>query len=451
MKKALALIMALMMIVLAAGCNDSATNEPEATTVASTTEAPSTTTAAPAPEPEPKPEPEKPEFMAGYSRVDITPDFTVSLNSSRNSVGIYDHIYATCVATSYNDVTALFITVDVRNITNEMSQKTMQIIEDETGIPSENVIISATHNHSSPDTGLTTRSDIQKWFKLYYSAIPTMLKDALADLAPAEMQIGRTETEGMNFVRRYLMEDGTYNGIASTNAGKKYVAHETEADPEFQVIKFEREDKKDIILTNWQAHAAHALGMPENMICADFITYIRNDAEEKYDCHFAYYQGACGNINFHSNLGLSKYGNNYVHVGKALIGVLDEALLNAEPVSTNEIKAIAKTVTVTKKNNGGTDKMPISAISIGDVAFIAAPYEMFDTNGMEIKAASEFDMTFICGYANGRYGYMPSSYAFPHGDYEVQQCKYVQGTGEQIAKEHIALLKQLFNSYNTEE
>ena len=66
---------------------------------------------------------------------------------------------------------------------------------------------------------------------------------------------------------------------------------------------------------------------------------------------------------------------------------------------------------------------------------------------MDIKAASEFEMTFICGYANGRYGYMPSDYAFPHGDYEVQQCKYVQGTAEQIANEHISLLKQLFNSY----
>ncbi len=452
MKKALALIMALMMIVLAVGCNDTATSDDQ-TASTTATEAPSTTTAASTttPESDPIPEPEEPKFMAGYSRVDITPDFTVSLNSSRNSVGVYDHIYATCVATSYKDVTALFITVDVRNITNEMCEKTMEIIEEETGIPSENVIISATHNHSSPDTGLTSRADIKKWFTLYYSTIPTMLKDALADLAPAEMQIGRTETEGMNFVRRYLMEDGTYNGIAGTNNGKKYVAHETEADPEFQVIKFEREEKKDIILTNWQAHAAHALGMPNNMICADFISYIRKDAEEKHDCHFAYYQGACGNINFHSNLGLSKYGNNYIHVGRALIGVLDEALLNAEPVSTNEIKAIAKTVTVTKKNNGGTDKMPISAISIGDVAFIAAPYEMFDTNGMEIKEASEFDMTFICGYANGRYGYMPSSLAFPHGDYEVQQCKYVQGTGEQIANEHIALLKQLFRSYNTEE
>jgi hypothetical protein len=326
----------------------------------------------------------------------------------------------------------------------------MNIIEKETGIPSENVIISATHNHSSPDTGLAERYNIARWFTLYEKALRVMLKEALADLAPAEMQIGRTETEGMNFVRRYLMEDGTYNGIAGTNNGKKYVAHETEADPELQVIKFEREEAKDIVLMNWQAHAAHALGLPENQICADFITYIRDGAEEKYDCLFAYYQGACGNINFHSSLGLSKYNNNYIHVGRALVNDLGKALEAAVPSKTDEIRAIATKVTVTKKSNGGTDQMPISAISIGDVAFIAAPYEMFDTNGMEIKAASEFDMTFICGYANGRYGYMPSALAFPHGDYEVQQCKYVAGTGEQIANEHIKLLKQLYKTYNGE-
>ena len=466
MKRTFALLLALLTLFLAVGCNDSiaenanttsslesiAPTDAQATTATPTTATPTTsTTTTSTPTTAPGPSPDDPVFMAGYSRVDITPDFVVSLNSSRNSVGVHDHIYATCVATSNNCVIALFITVDVRNITNYMCQQTMEIIEDETGIPAENVIITATHNHSSPDTGLTGRTDIAKWFKLYYNALPQMLNEAIADLAPAEMQIARTETEGMNFVRRYLMADGTYNGIAGTNSGKKYVAHETEADPEFQVIKFERGDKKDIVITNWQAHAAHALGMPENKICADFISYIRDGAEEKYDCLFAYYQGACGNINFHSNLNLSKYGNNYIRVGRALVDVLGEALENLEPAKTNEIKAIAKNVTVTKKNNGGTEEMPISAISIGDVAFIAAPYEMFDTNGMEIKDASEFEMTFICAYANGRYGYIPSNFAFPHGDYEVQQCKYVQGTGEQIANEHIALLKQLYDSYNTKE
>jgi hypothetical protein len=148
-----------------------------------------------------------------------------------------------------------------------------------------------------------------------------------------------------------------------------------------------------------------------------------------------------------SNLNLSKYGNNYILVGRALVGVLGDALNNCQPAEIGEIRSIADKLTVTKKNNGGTDQMPLSAIAIGDVAFAAAPIEMFDTNGMEIKAASEFDMTFVIGYANGRYGYMPSSFAFPHGDYEVQQCKYVAGTGEQIANELIDYLNQLFNSY----
>jgi hypothetical protein len=56
-------------------------------------------------------------------------------------------------------------------------------------------------------------------------------------------------------------------------------------------------------------------------------------------------------------------------------------------------------------------------------------------------------MTFICGYANGRYGYIASALAFPHGGYEVNSCRYVEGTGEQIANEHISLLKQLYDSY----
>ena len=393
-----------------------------------------------------------PSFYAGYSRVDLTPyDYSVPLNSTIDSVGVFAPIYATCVAVSDGEKTALFITVDVRNITNSMARKMLDMIEEEFAIPSEQVIISATHNHSSPDTGLTNRYQISKWLRTVYALVPNMVREAVDDLAPTVMKIGRSETPNMNFVRRYLMGDGSYKSVATTNPNKDYVAHESDADTEFQTILFEREGAKNIVMVNWQAHAAHALGLPENMITADFITQFRSGAEEKYDVCFAYYQGACGNINLHSNIAGEMIYKNYIQVALALVNVLGDALDNAEKAETGEIAALSEIVTVSFKDNGGVDKLPISAISIGDVAFIAAPYEMFDKNGVDIKTASEFKMTFICGYANGRYGYIPTSEAFPHGEYEVRSCKYVQGTAEQIAQRHISLLEKLFKLSNQTE
>jgi hypothetical protein len=42
---------------------------------------------------------------------------------------------------------------------------------------------------------------------------------------------------------------------------------------------------------------------------------------------------------------------------------------------------------------------------------------------------------------------MPSEMAFPHGEYEVRSCKYVSGTGEQVAEAHVELLKKLIKLY----
>ena len=71
---------------------------------------------------------------------------------------------------------------------------------------------------------------------------------------------------------------------------------------------------------------------------------------------------------------------------------------------------------------------------------------MFDTNGMEVKQASPFKMTFMCAYTNGGNGYIPSSYAFSRGGYEVDTTRYVQGTGEALANELIRLLNTLHSA-----
>ena len=93
----------------------------------------------------------------------------------------------------------------------------------------------------------------------------------------------------------------------------------------------------------------------------------------------------------------------------------------------------------------GVLDIPISAVSMGDVGFVSAPYEMFDANGVQIKEGSNFKMTFVCAYANGDYGYIPSSLAHSHGGYEVFSCCFVQGTGEALADKMISMLNELQN------
>ena len=93
-----------------------------------------------------------------------------------------------------------------------------------------------------------------------------------------------------------------------------------------------------------------------------------------------------------------------------------------------------------------TNTFTISTFSFGDAGFVVAPYEMFDATGMEIKAASPFDMTIIATCANCGYGYFPTTLAFDHGGYSVDTTKYVRGTAESLRDQFISMLENLHNT-----
>jgi len=52
-------------------------------------------------------------------------------------------------------------------------------------------------------------------------------------------------------------------------------------------------------------------------------------------------------------------------------------------------------------------------------------------------------MTFVLGYTNGNFGYIPSKTCFEHGCYEQENGTYVVGTAEDLVAGYIDLLNQL--------
>jgi hypothetical protein len=90
-----------------------------------------------------------------------------------------------------------------------------------------------------------------------------------------------------------------------------------------------------------------------------------------------------------------------------------------------------------------SQEIPLSVLAFGDVAFAAAPYEMCDGSGMELRAAVPFNTTFVCGYSGGHFGYMATDDMFPHGEYEVYSCRFVEGTAEVCVAKMVQLLTDL--------
>ena len=494
MKKILAFMLAMLMLLATVSCGGNNDIVDESTADTTT---PATTDAATESDTETTGDPYTftGDFKVGFARVDITPEGDIPLNTGDMLTKVKEELYATCVAISDGKNTVLLYSLDIKNMTPDFDNTVKTRIKTATKIPPENIIINTMHNHSAPSTNVPGNSTaVRKWSNELATTMATMAKDAVADLSDAVPYIGTGKTTNLAFVRRYFHEDGSFSSMVGYR-GKSttpVVRHESEADDVVQLIRFVREDKKDVVMANWQAHVAHAIGQFPNTISGDYVYYARNTVESgDDDALFAFFLGAAGNINLKVAIKeLDRAGGNYLFVGKQLGQEILKGLENMTPVNGGEVKGINRiyqaerrpstteeadrarlvknsgyaedtdeynalldkygfkskyevNYTISRENKTGTQSMKLGAMTIGDISFVSVPYEMFDTNGMEIKAATPDKMTFILAYSGGAFGYIPSALAVPNGGYEVYVSGYEYGTAEKVVAELLEMLREI--------
>lgn len=437
-------------------------------------------------------------FRVGFGREDITPKDSVPMASygnakDRMSEGIYSYLYINVLAIDDGTNTMLLMTLDHSWFANVLLDPIKAQITKEFGIPGEYILAQGTHTHAAPEASLTEITAMAQSNTRTIEQTMKAVKTALDDLKSAEIYIGSVQTENMNHVRRYYMDDGSLTGDNYEGTGTKRVAHETEADREAQLLKFVREGGEDILIVNFQAHP-HLEGKTLNL-SAQTPGAIRDAVEEKFGAKCIYWQGAAGNLNTHSSLEgetrCEKSNNGRVEYGKIMadyIGTVYDSMTRVEsgPIQVahrsvtctvnhsednlvnvaNEVNSIFTSTNdhnkameagrsygirsvyhasaiLNKAKMSATNDLAISAFSFGDVSGVVVPYEMFDTSGMQIKDGSPFAKTFIFGYANtgyGGYSYMPDEAAFKNVGYEGNQCRYVSGTAEQLVSEYLNML-----------
>lgn len=434
------------------------------------------------------------EFYAGFGREDYTPDRQVRLNSVRLSDQVVAPLMVTCTALSDGEKTVLIFSNDLRGSTTWLVNQIKTRVSESTGIPEEHIFVCATHNHSAPDVNYYKDEVMADWLeRIAFPAILTAAQNALADLAPCTLQSGKTDVPKVAYTRRYFRQDGTFHGIHVIKVSDAPLArHETEADPELRLLRFVREGKRDIVIVNFQVHAATALSST-NHLCADFITAVREDVESAREVSVMYLQGGCGNSNTYSKIDPDAPNDDYLLAGHRLaagvLSILDtlspiesgklevangsyEAVVNhakshMAPLAVELFSQIEREGITTEKEKralfqangfasryeaaainrrskmGKTGTIPLSALRFGDAAFTFSPGEYFDVLFRQIREASPCEATMTVGYSNGGVGYIPSANGFANGGYETLQCSYIPGTGESCVLELLKLLNSL--------
>ena len=448
-------------------------------------------------------------FMAGFGMENITPKNSVPMASygdsrDRMSTGIYSYLEARAVAVQdANGGLLIFAVGDLSWCPKVLGGNIRTKMSKELGIDPAYIILSGTHTHSSVDTGLTDIPAVAEFNDQYINGMCKAIREAVADLKPAEVYVDSVMTENMNQVRRYIMDDGSLDGDNAYGTGTKRVAHETEADRELQLMKFVREGGKDILISNFQAHP-HLEGKTTN-ISAQTVGAIRDAVEKELGAHALHWNGAAGNLNTHGSLegeltransvkDLQAYGEKmcdyiktvYDDMKKVETGpvkvmeftmdapanhVYDSYLIEANMVvnyfqsghtagqtatyahQLSAERGLEKRINSYYHANrilgnsqlGSTVSIPLAAWSFGQVGGFVNSYEMFDITGMYIKENSPFEITFVVGYSYpGGGGYIPAESVFGNGGYEADNCMFAPGAAELIADKNLEMLNEMF-------
>ena len=441
------------------------------------------------------------ELKVGYCRKCITPKESVPLSgygnsTARMSQSVVSDLFVTgCAFSDGEHPAVLLFSIDHLMTKQSHFDPIRRQIAEEAGLPFDNVLFSATHTHSGPDLGAQHES-IDRYIPFMTEQILSCAREALADLKDATSSIASNKSKYLSCVRHYMTESGEYRGVNLNVYHESPIAYCTsEPDPHLQLVKFTRNGGKDVLIANWQTHP-HLTGFGKADLSSDFIGVMRDEVEKAIDCNFVYFSGASGNLtinNFNKKLPII---TDYIEHGKELARLTLEALPKAQAVAAGPVELVshlqqetlnpppdeetlerAKDVLnffTTNKNykdsilyaeskglhsqyqasymvirkrlydEGDIQvNLPMYAFRVGDIGFVTAPYEMFDTNGKYIRDFSPFAATIVATCANDYKSYIPSAYGYLNECYEADTAVVAPGTGERLAQKYVKMLEEL--------
>jgi len=441
------------------------------------------------------------ELRVGRGAVVITPPAGAPLSGyyePRGSTGVLDDIYSKAMAIEQGGVKVAIVVCDLLTIPRQTVVAARKLIEERTGIPGSNVMISATHQHTGPVVARESARDRldggdSEAGLRYTESLPLLIArsvvEANRNLTPARVSAAIGREDNISFNRRFLMRDGT----VSWNPRKRHpdiIKPAGPIDPEVGLLYFDTPQSKPLVtFVNFALHPDTTGG---TKISADYPGALSRSLSEYKDPEMLtiFANGACGNIN-HRNINWDdpqKGAGEAKRIGTVLAGAVFKAWYSLEPVNKDALRVRSETVKMPlpkltpddiAKANGvarrlsepGTEFMEkvkafqvldvaaregkpleveIQAITLGDqIAWLSLPGEVFVELGLAIKKASPFKYTMIVELANGSIGYIPNKSAYAEGNYEVVSARCAEGAGELMVATAIELLNQLSSKGGT--
>jgi neutral ceramidase len=416
-------------------------------------------------------------------------------NRVGRNAGIHDDLAAQALVLSDGANKVAIASVDVLALGIRIADDIRERVTASTGIRADSILVCATHTHSAPAFNIfaTPRVDAKpaegrdlEWERALPEKIASAIVQANENLEPATLRAAVSEfTLGIN--RRLMRPHGQIQ-LAANRSGP--------ADAEVSTLAAYRPNGTPIaFLMNYPCHGV-VLCEDNLLYSRDWPGFAMDEIEAAATSAGGpspisiFIQGATGNIDPHSR------GNFEVaeHHGRAMGRGAFDALQHASSITDARIavrritpnlklkdlsaelavaRSCAAQTQASLDNHRGGDGYQLkrlrdhhaqsraalaalealeeqnlrdrrvdmtnrdlttamTVVTVGNLAIVGIPGELFVELGLALKANPSFTQTFVAGYCNDLIGYIPTRAAYPEGGYEVDTARIAAGSGETI-------------------
>ncbi|MGH2369433.1 MAG: neutral/alkaline non-lysosomal ceramidase N-terminal domain-containing protein [Chloroflexota bacterium] len=465
-------------------------------------------------------------LVIGLGKVDVTPPLDIPYLSyyprQTPFEGVHDRLYARALAAELvgDDGAArrpaeraAIVAVDSLGFSRtvlgpgrDFIAEVRARIAQRTGIPAANVLIAATHAHSTPQT--TDLAPLVEqvpaaagWLERLIDQLAAAVAVAWTRRAPAELRGATGLAPGIAWCRRIITRDGRIVRFQHRPA-------------DAEALKEPRDDRVPVLLVSGPAGRTGATGATwrgalmgftchpttvqvRPLVSADYPGVACAIVERELEADACLFlQGACGNVgpirattDFQD---VAVYGRSLAGEALRALSLLEArdappmrpALAIGSEMVEVERRPLPHRATLERKAAGlagriaqaTTDearreaiaayrrvaeplrltqlgeapvRIEVQALRLGEALIIACEGELFVEFGNRIKDASPARITFVAAYSNGYEGYLPTPETFDEGGYEASVGPWTRvwrAGGERVTERAIALAHRVWET-----
>ncbi|MHC1767139.1 MAG: neutral/alkaline non-lysosomal ceramidase N-terminal domain-containing protein [Verrucomicrobiia bacterium] len=447
------------------------------------------------------------DFQAAFAVTDITPPIgwrRAGGYTELVSTGVHDPLFAKAIVLSQGTTSVAFVGSDLCSVPRELTDRARKRASQKTGIPSANIVITATHTHGAPEYygplrdvlharalkesgGQDPHEPLDYQGRLVERWVEVIVK-AHAARRPAKLSVVVPQQQGLAFNRRFLMKDGS----TGWNPGKLNTSifrplGPTDPDLPFVLMRDAASGQPLGSLTVFAMHTAIYGGAPFG---ACYPGHLQTQLRQRLgvpEFISLFGEGCAGDVN-HVDVSSRDPQDSKTYplfVGEKLAATIHSALPLARPIAEGQlamrsltIQSPVKPITATEyaaakklmesldhgqapfltvvdawrkmfqheywEMHGGKLPQEVQAVRLDrDTAIVTLPHEVLVELGLAIKSASPFRTTIVISLANDLDFYIPTRRAFEEGHYEPTTCPLEPGCGELLVQAAVRLLNEL--------